>query len=207
VIVVTACYGIETRWMTRRPGVILVCTPVGDRAPDALRSLSESHIDILLSTGFCGALQSQLRTGDLVLADRVEHLGEIIHIEPSLVARTQDAFNGHGLSASCGRTVCVSQVTGREDKASLAQNGALSVDMESSPLARWAEERDVPFLSLRVVLDEVDADVPFSAEDSLLRSLVSHPLAAIRTGRWAARAGRSLGSALDVLVGALEEGR
>jgi nucleoside phosphorylase len=37
--------------------------------------------------------------------------------------------------------------------------GALAVEMEAGPLARWARDRDVHFAHLRVVLDPLDATV------------------------------------------------
>jgi nucleoside phosphorylase len=78
-IAVTACYRVETRWMRPRDGVLLVRTPIGPRAPEALEALSErSDVSMILSTGFCGGLQDGLATGDLVLADVIRHGGEEI---------------------------------------------------------------------------------------------------------------------------------
>ena len=160
---------------------------------------------LLLSTGFCGATAPDLRTGDLVLAERVTHRGEDIVLDPSLVQKARERLAAAGFEAAVGSVVSSETVASPDDKVRHAQAGGLSVDMESGPLARWAVSHGVPFLSFRGVLDEAGEDVPFSPQSSLVRSVLSHPLAAWRAGRWASQAGRTLGGALDALVLALEE--
>jgi len=205
VIVMTACYAIETRWMQSRDRVRLIRTPVGEGAFDALDERPNEPVDLLLSTGFCGGADPALRRGDLVLADRVLHRGESILLDPALVERAQRILAVSGCKPTIGAVASSANVAQWEDKQRLLQEGALSVDMESGPLSRWAIARDVPFLSLRGVLDEAGDDVPFSPQSSLIRAVVCHPLAAARAGRWARQAGRVLGRALDALVLGLEE--
>ncbi len=205
-IAVTACYPIETRGMKALPGVRLIRTPPGDRAPDALEAcpVRGETVSLLVSTGFCGGLQPELRTGDLVLTDTIRHRGEEIHVARDLLGRVHQTLDRFG--ARIGPCESVSHVADGAKKRELVGTGAISVDMESGPLARWALRCEIPFLVLRVVLDPLDVDLPFSIDRSVLASFASHPIRGARVARWAARAGRSLGSALNELLPALKEG-
>jgi len=205
VMVVTACYAVETRWMRCRDRVRFVRTSVGEGAAEVLDGISGERIDLLLSTGFCGASEARLHRGDLVLAERVLHRGEHVLLDRALVRRAQEILTEAGFEATVGTVASSATVADRASKDRFRQQGALSVDMESGPLSCWADARRIPFLSLRGVLDEAGDHVPFSPQSSLVRSVLSHPLAAWRAGRWASRAGRTLGGALDALVLALEE--
>ena len=203
-IVVAACYPIETRWMRRTRGVERVRTPVGERAADAL-DLRHRSASLLLSTGFCGGVRADLRTGDLVLAECVIHGDEIIHVDPVLLNLARVTLEKSGCAVFVGPVVSLPTVADRGAKGRLDEQGVLSVDMESGPMAGWASAHGAGFISLRAVLDEADVDVPFSPGASLLRSVLSHPLAALRAGRWAGKAGRRLGRALDALALAMGE--
>ena len=208
-IVVTACYAIEARWIVNREGVRVVRTAVGESAPEALEGLlgdDVASLSALVSTGFCGALQADLRMGDLVLADVVRHRGEEILVSPQLLERAWKALDAGGYAPRTGACVSVVEVADGPRKRALADDGALSVDMESGPLARWAREQKVPFLSLRVVLDPLGMDLPFSAKGSLAGSVLRHPVWSVRVALSGMLVGRTLGRALNNLMSVLEEG-
>ena len=205
-IAVTACYRIETRGMKAISGVRRIKTPAGDRASDVLDAalLRDEPVSLLLSTGFCGGLQPELQIGDLVLADTIWHRGKEIRVARDLLGRVQQTLDRFGTRT--GPCASVSFVADGEKKRELAGTGAISVDMESGPLADWACRREVPFLMLRVVLDPLDADLPFSIDRSVVASLARHPIWSALIVRSAARAGRRLGIALNELLPALKEG-
>ena len=204
-IAVAACYPIETRWVVPPDGVRLVRTPIGERAADALETFEgREPVSLLVSTGFCGALKPELRAGDLVLADVVRHRGEEILISTDLLRRVRDAL---GDGARVGACESVPAVVDVERKRALAPKGGVSVDMESGPLARWAADRGVPFLSVRVVLDRLDSDLPFSPDRSATATFVRHPIRGIQVAWAAAGAARRLGDALNGLWPALKEER
>jgi hypothetical protein len=46
------------------------------------------------------------------------------------------------------------------EKRAAGATGALAVEMEAGPLARWAGRHGVPFVHLRVVLDPVSSSLP-----------------------------------------------
>jgi len=204
VIAVTAAYRIETRWMRDVEGVRCVRTAVGARAPEALDVFAETfEVSTVVSTGFCGGLGEDLKTGDLVLADVVRHRDEEILVAPQLLALARVALDG---AAHVGACESVSHVVDGPGKRSLARGGAVSVDMESGPLALWARDRQVPFLSLRVVLDPLGADIPLDVDGSPIGAALRHPVWSLRAARWAFPAGRTLGRALNNLLPALKEG-
>jgi len=202
-IAVTACYPIETLGMNAVPGVRLIRTPVGERAPEPLEELPRSEgVSLLVATGFCGGLLPDLRFGDLVLADAVRHRGEEIRIDADLLDRARAALGGRARVGACESIPFVADLAAKQG---LGDSGAATIDMESGPLARWATRREVPFLALRVVLDAVDDDLPFSSDRPIAASFLRHPIRAVRAARRAARAGRRLGDALNDLLPALKE--
>ena len=110
---------------------------------------------VVLSAGFCGGLQDGLRTGDVVLATEVVDdaggrwpatwPGELPagRWDPPLVR---------------GRLLTAAHLAGEpEVKRALGRlYDAAAVDMETAALARRCAAAEVPFGSVRVVLDEVD---------------------------------------------------
>jgi len=209
VIVVTTCYAIEARWIERRTGVHLVRTPIGERAHEAMGALLSRGVEpisTLVSTGFCGGLLPELQIGDLVLADVVRHRGEEILVSPKLLQRAKAALDLGRYAPRTGTCESVPYVAGAANKRRFSDAGAVSVDMESGPLARWARRKKVPFLSLRVVLDPLNVDLPFSVHDSPLGLALRHPALSLRLARSAVHAGRRLGRALNDLMPSLKEG-
>jgi len=205
VILVTTCFRIEARWITRRPGVRVVRTAIGAGSRETM-ARSDTGASLLVATGFCGGIDPRIRRGDLFLARTVRHRGEEIRIDPELLARARRALDGGSAGLHVGPGVSVDRVLRPDEKRALAAEGVGAVDMESGPLARWAADRGVPFLSLRVVLDPAEADLPFPADRPFWISALRRPIAAIRTARDASAAGRTLGTAIDQVVDAFDGG-
>lgn len=173
----------------------------------------------LVSLGTAGALSPQLEPGDLLLPRRVVcrsagfaveqpwHEGVTAALDPLEVPiHTGDLW--------CNDTV-VNSVTMK--RTLYEETAALAVDMESSILARLAEQRGLPFLVLRVVADGADQVVPGCATRAvdpagnlditgLLRELARHPAelaALIRMARGFGRAARTLRDAARFSAGVL----
>jgi 4-hydroxy-3-methylbut-2-en-1-yl diphosphate reductase len=204
VIVVTACFRSETKAIRPRDGVRIVRTGMGDRAADDLARAVADRPGLLLSTGFCGGLAPDLRRGDLVIADEIRSGSEIVRVDCGLVDRARAALVSHGLSLRVGPVVCAKAVADPEEKRGLASQGAVSVDLESASLARWATANAIPFLSCRVVLDSADERMPFSGRWPVWMSVVRHPVRAVRVGRAAAAAAGRLGAGIECLLDAWE---
>jgi len=201
-IVVTGCYGIEARWISRRPDVRIVHTAIGERSQETMEEFRDEGADVslLIASGFCGGVDPRIRRGHLFLAHAVRHRGEEVRIDPDLFGRARQALDGEAAELHTGLCASVNRVLQQDEKRALAADDVSTVDMETGPLARWAADRGIPFLALRAVLDPVDTDVPFSTGRPLWVSALRHPIAAARTAHSAFVAGRALGTGIDAVV-------
>lgn len=101
--------------------------------------------DVVVSTGFCGALDAGLETGSVFVASSV------IHRESGAVYRCSEAGAGRsrrGLLASQDRVAWTA-----EEKAELRRTGALAVEMEAAAVAERAQTWSAPFYCIRSVSD------------------------------------------------------
>lgn len=127
---------------------VLVCGGIG---AEAARRAAEAVIvlyapQILYSVGYTGALDSQLKVGDVVYPSRVIN-----------------ASDGSSVAISGGEGILVSygHVAGPEQKRNLREfYGAQAVDMEAAAVARAAEARGVEFRAVKVISDELDFQFP-----------------------------------------------
>jgi len=166
----------------------------------------------ILSSGLAGALDPELKVGDVVIGDE----GPGVASSPS----------GLALRHRLGRLVPEARaglilgsdtpVAKSGEKAALHRDtGALAVDMESHVAARVAARHGLPFAVLRVISDTADATLPPAALagmrpdggiaiGAILASLARDPgqiSALIRTARDAEKAFRALGRVHDTLRG------
>ena len=206
-IMIAACFPIETRWIRRTDGVRIVRVPMGARAPEGLpATVGGDGPRVLISAGFSGGLDAAARTGDLILADSIVHNGERLAIDARLLERARASLRTDQRRIAVGPTLCTDRVVrGPEEKRELGAPGEIAVDMESGPIARWAIGHGVPFLSVRVILDPLTLSVPFASGVPFWRSAIAHPAAAVRVARMASCAARALGPALADVADALEE--
>jgi adenosylhomocysteine nucleosidase len=167
---------------------------------------------VVLSAGFCGALQDSLALGDVILATEVRD--EEGNCWPTTwpgelpPGEWQPPLHRGGL-------LCTSSlVAGTEAKRDLGRrHGCLAVDMESAAVARLCRQRGVPFGCVKAVSDE--QGTPLSprlvsllsgGRVSLLRTSVAVATAPSLAGelwqlaRHTEKAGRQLGKALGELL-------
>jgi 4-hydroxy-3-methylbut-2-enyl diphosphate reductase len=99
--------------------------------------------------GFCGALSDDLEPGDVVIAEELRGDNAPLHCErlPQLEKELQD----FGLSIKRGPIVSVPKAARGAERARLADDGSIAVDMESAWLGPAAAGR--PFAALRAVVD------------------------------------------------------
>lgn len=128
--------------------VVLVCGGIG---AEAARRAAEAAIvlyspSIIYSVGFAGALNSELKIGDVV--------------EPRRVVNASD---GSSTNTDHGEGVLVSfaAVASPAQKMKLAESfGAHAVDMEAAAVARAAEARGIRFAALKAISDDCDFTFP-----------------------------------------------
>ena len=124
--------------------------------------------ELVIATGVAGALSSNLKPGDLILADRIfasraeregaELVAASSYDDLSAIAKSLSAA---GIKYSTGGILTSHRIltTGAEKHHAYDHTGALAVDMESAAIAVEAAARRVPFIVIRAVLDEVDDEV------------------------------------------------
>jgi uridine phosphorylase len=95
------------------------------------------------STGFCGALDSTLKIGDIFLATEVRNgTGSWAVVQPAAPP------------AATGTLQTAGAIVGSQDqKRKLFESGGAAVEMEASAVARASQQRGVPFYCIRAVSD------------------------------------------------------
>jgi len=135
--------------------VRLIQTGVGAlKAGEALDELAGESFGLALSVGFAGALQPGIDAGDIVCDIRGSDAG----LPPAArrVAQAQGVGIHFGKIAHADRVLA----DAGEKRALGAAQRASAVDMETKALREWADQRALPVLPVRVVLDAVDDRLP-----------------------------------------------
>jgi adenosylhomocysteine nucleosidase len=138
--------------------VEVVHTGVGEKVcrQRVEKFLKNQQFEFLISAGFAGALNDELRVGDLLLARNFSTLA-LNDRRPfsSLPIRTADLLTLPAL------------IDSSEERNEIARStGAAAVDMETEFIARACAEHGIPLLSLRVITDTPTQ--PFPAPPSVL---------------------------------------
>jgi adenosylhomocysteine nucleosidase len=163
---------MEARCITRRPlpfnqrislgqnASIWLCGMGEEAARQAAAGLKAGGAGALISFGFAGALDSNLRPGDLVLPETV-HAGNLMPVDLSWRSRLLKMLPA-SLSVSGGTLAASKQVlSSASAKLHLANaTGASAVDMESGAVAEAAAHAGLPFLAIRVISDAVEFSPP-----------------------------------------------
>jgi adenosylhomocysteine nucleosidase len=137
-------------------------------AAEAARRLIDAfRPDALVSTGFAGALDDSLGTGDLVLGGTTG-----FPAEEGLLRLAREAAPG----ARAGDVHAVARILNDTDaKRRLArETGALAVDMESAAVGRAAREYGLGFLCVKAVLDTPAA--PLATDYASVRAVLGKVL-------------------------------
>jgi adenosylhomocysteine nucleosidase len=127
---------------------VAVCGGIGAgparRAAEAALALYSPAI--VYSVGFAGALEENLKVGDIVLPCRVVDAADCSSVETGI---------GDGV------LVTYHSVATPEQKVQLGSSfGAIAVDMEAAAVARAAEARGVRFRAVKAISDSSDSRLP-----------------------------------------------
>ena len=189
--------------------------------------LAHSQVTAVISIGFSGALERQLRVGDLVLASELigitgsggdEIKPTIYQADQELLHTAEEALRTTPLRVVLGPTVTAPSIiatpTGKQ--AMGRQTGAVAVDMESYWVAKAISDRGLPFLAIRAISDAQEEPLPplYQILDEegnpRVRRVAAHLLrepgsltALVRLSRNAARARRALTTGVACTVAAL----
>jgi nucleoside phosphorylase len=123
---------------------------IGARNEERFKStLTGFRPELVINSGFAGAVRTLLEPGDFVLAEN--------YSSAELVKRLDKrcAF------AARGRFACVDTVADSAAKIRLnAEGSILAVEMESAPVAEICHELSVPLLSAKMISDRQDEEIP-----------------------------------------------
>lgn len=158
--------GAFTLWRSRaaRQEVWVVKTGVGvQRAAAAVDALGDAaRFALLMSTGCAGGLAPELRPGDLALATSVVCDGASDALPTDAAARRSAlrAMDAAGLRGLEGVVLCsTTALATAAAKRAAAARGAIAVEMEAAPIAARALAAQIPFLSVRAILDGVEHEL------------------------------------------------
>lgn len=128
-----------------------------ERAQRATEALLDAHSPKwIISTGFCGALSSEMNVGDIVVANKITTPS---HDELSVdIGMTSDSSR----KLYVGRTVTVDQmIRSVAEKKELADaTQSIAVDMETHAIAAVCRARKTKFMAVRAVSDDMSTDLP-----------------------------------------------
>jgi len=130
--------------------------------------------EAIVSVGFCGASQEHQRSGDLVIATAATNLAgspfewampiatDSIDANRSLLLAARAAVEIAGIDYHIGPMVTISSLaTASGTKRWLGDVvGATATDTRSHAIASTATERNVPWISVSAVLDDMNVNVP-----------------------------------------------
>ncbi len=145
--------------------LIVVLTGIGIRnAENALRCVLDEQVpDVVVSTGFGGALYEGARIGDVVWASRALFMTED-HLELIELQNGRDLFERFPETVSVREGSTVTLDTWRkkaEVRKIVPMECSLPVcDMETFPLARLSLERGLGFFAFRSITDRSDEEIP-----------------------------------------------
>lgn len=127
------------------------------RARRATQALLDAHKPRwIISTGFAGALGTDLKVGNIVVANELVGL----HSEPLKIDLGMASDPARGLHV--GRTLTVDRMvrTIADKQALAAESGAIAVDMETLAVATVCRETKTRFMAVRAISDDMSADLP-----------------------------------------------
>jgi adenosylhomocysteine nucleosidase len=131
--------------------------PSCDRARRATMALLDAHTPRwLISTGFCGALNKEMKIGQIVVANRITTTqGDELTVD---IGMTSDVERG----LYVGRTLTVDHVVRlvSEKQALGDQTKSIAVDMETHAIASVCRERKTRFVAVRAISDDLSEDLP-----------------------------------------------
>ena len=156
---------------TDRSGIRTIRGTIDDRTVEVLHTgvgekvcrqrvanfLRGQQFELLISTGFAGALNDQLKVGDLLLAKNFStiELNNRRKSFSSLPIHEADLLTVSALIDSSEKRLEIARTS-----------GAAAVDMETEFISRACADYGIPLLSLRVISDTLDE--PFPAPPNVL---------------------------------------
>jgi adenosylhomocysteine nucleosidase len=141
---------LDVHWARRgtwkEQDVLLIANGAGPvQSAAAVRACDSAAA--IINVGFCGALDSGLTIGDVIVADRVFFSTQMFDCRSVI---TSASFR-RGAICSSARIVATAK-----EKKQLRRSGAIAVEMEAGGIAPYAKDHGIPFFCVRTVSDLAD---------------------------------------------------
>ncbi|MGL6197273.1 MAG: hypothetical protein ACRC2T_20875 [Thermoguttaceae bacterium] len=143
--------------------VILVESGIGrDNAKKATESLIEVfNPKKIISAGFAGGLDPQLKINEIIYPEKVKSNSDDFECIELSCQKIYDTNNNHCNGDKYTLITCDEVVETISAKETLYQtSGANLVDMETYEVASVCREKSVPFVSVRIIFDPADQELP-----------------------------------------------
>jgi adenosylhomocysteine nucleosidase len=148
-----------------------VCGMGPAAARRAASSLADAGAMALVVFGVAGALNERLSNGALFCPEHIlDENGRMHATDPSWRARLQQRLSAAPWPLYANGALLSVQkplLTTADKTAAATQHAALAVDMESAAVADVADERNLPFVVLRAIVDEVGDTIPTALNNSV----------------------------------------
>ncbi|HVF72552.1 MAG TPA: hypothetical protein VM940_13170 [Chthoniobacterales bacterium] len=169
--------GVESvRGIFRGKSVAVIHTGVGRKVAREQMEiiLRRERFQYLISAGFAGALEKELRVGNVLVSDN--------YSTPELLASPRLQLDDEG--TFLGKLLTVPRIVESEaERADLAnKTGAVAIDMETEIIAEVCAAHQLPILSVRAISDT--AAEPFPAPANVLFDVARQKTNFVRLGSY-----------------------
>ncbi len=157
-------------WSGRLQGqsILLVRTGIGPQKTEAVISPLIAHRKFsgIISIGYSGALHSDYKVGDIVVPEEIQAIAPLDQNrfcpDKDLVQKARALRRDGAQGVHTDRMITTNRIiTSSHEKKHLGlKYKAGSVEMESAVIAGLAANASIPFLTIRVILDEASFSLP-----------------------------------------------
>lgn len=208
--------------VTETEGAVICQTGLGPRSKQAAEVvLTKYHATAVLSVGIAGGLREDVKAGDVVVCEHVDHEShrgsgreDTVASHPALVDAAETAARGLGLNVITGSSITVDEVAwGEEEKAAHHSWKAHTiVEMESYWVGEAAAARRIPFLTVRTISDGPEERISQTGavrddgtfdQEAFLAYIREHPEAATELAGQYERSRLAIGNLTIVMAGLL----
>ena len=142
--------------------ILLIISGMGKEAAEyAFQNLSKHRLSALISWGTACSLVHELQAGQIILPKNILtqdlrlccvepmlHQQVVLALEEQLSIETRDLIQTDKI------------LTTPQQRGFLAQSGAIAADMESFTLGELAKSKEIPYIAIRCIIDELDSQLP-----------------------------------------------
>lgn len=124
--------------------------------------IEKFHPSLVVSAGYAGGLQPGLRPGELLLPTEVHsESGDIFSPDRDHADRLANLIEEESIPCHTGSLLTVFNALKKTaEKTTAGKRGYVGVDMETASIASLCRKNGIPLVSLRVVFDPLEMELP-----------------------------------------------